>query len=355
MGILFGSKEWRKIRRGTSHEDIGLYELAARRYRIKLGYLRLRDISFRDGTVRLHERKDGEWRIRREPIPRVIHNRAIYRKPGSSAALRRLRALGIHVFNGWNRYDKMRILRLIAKNARLARYLPESAPFGRDHLSRFMRRRNAFLVKPNKGSLGRGIIKLRKRESGDWEALRHNGKRRLLLQRDAVYPYLRSRLGGASYHLQEVIPLLRVRGAPFDIRVCVQRNGRGGWQVTGMYAKVSGRGKYLSNVAQGGSAVPLPRILRHTGSGMSLRALRARLRRVSLRMARHLARRLPNLADVGFDFGITRSGKIRFIEMNSRDQRYGWKLAGLHRTYRRIYANPIAFGSYLLNRSDRRR
>jgi hypothetical protein len=356
MGILVGNKEWRRILAGTSREDIRMYERAAGRHRIRLGYLRLKDISFLDGTVRLHEWADGGWRISREPIPKVIHNRAIYRKAGSIATLRRLRAHGIHVFNGWNRYDKMTIQRLIARNGRLSRYLPETVPFGRNRLLRFMRRKDAFLVKPNRGSLGRGIIKLSKRSAGDWEVLRQNGRRRLIMPGEAVYPYLRARLRGAGHHLQELIPLMRVRGAPFDVRVYVQRNGRGAWQVSGMFAKImSGKRKYLSNVAQGGRAVPLEQALRRSGTGMSPGRVKARLRRVSLRLARYLSRKLPHLADVGFDFGITRSGNIRFIEMNSRDQRYGYKLAGLHAAYRRIYANPIAYGSFLLNRAVRRR
>lgn len=81
--------------------------------------------------------------------------------------------------------------------------------------------------------------------------------------------------------------------------------------------------------------------------------LDTRIRSVGLRIARTLASSLPHLADLGLDLGITEKGQIYFIECNGRDQRYGFRKAGMTETWKASYRHPMAYGRLLLEQNSR--
>jgi len=63
-----------------------------------------------------------------------------------------------------------------------------------------------------------------------------------------------------------------------------------------------------------------------------------------------LGKKLPGLADIGFDMGIDKSGEIKLIEMNGRDQRITFKKAKLANTFYRTYLTPLQYAKFLLKK-----
>ncbi|MNV76948.1 hypothetical protein D3C71_1703360 [compost metagenome] len=74
---------------------------------------------------------------------------------------------------------------------------------------------------------------------------------------------------------------------------------------------------------------------------------------LALRVVRTLERSLPGLADVGLDIGVTRDGRLYFIECNGRDQRYGFFKAGLAGAWKDSYRRPMAYARHLLDQDVR--
>ncbi|MNC32658.1 hypothetical protein D3C75_810200 [compost metagenome] len=52
--------------------------------------------------------------------------------------------------------------------------------------------------------------------------------------------------------------------------------------------------------------------------------------------------------------GVDRAGRVKFIEMNGRDQRYSFRKAGMHAEFFRTYRTPMAYAKRLLAKSGRR-
>lgn len=355
LGVLFSDRDWKSIWNRTSSEDVDLYVDAAAQHGVGVYFFRIRDIDLKARTVLAMTRtSNGEWQRKRVSLPKVVHNRAVHRINTTEGSLRALRSLGVIVYNYWNNFSKLSIYRKIRKSRALAQYLPDTCRFTQDDLGKYLRFQS-FFVKPDRGSVGKGIIKVDSCAPGVWCATRHKDD---VIVTDRVetrrlYSYLKRITGVRWCILQRSIDLLTHNGSPFDVRVSVQRDGTGRWQVTGMVGKVARKGSCLSNVYQGGRVMRLTDLFR--GRPVTSSSAEKMLSKAALRIARHLARALPHLADVGFDFGIARNGRPYFIEMNCRDQRYSFRLAGMMTTFHRTYQNPIAYGKYLLSTSAIRR
>nr|WP_237691035.1 YheC/YheD family protein [Paenibacillus caui] len=337
----------------TGQESLSLYEEAAALYDLKPCYLRLDDIDLHSGTSLVYRREGERFRKAFIETPAVIHNRAIYKGPSANRKIRLLQEQGKLLYNFSNRYGKDEIHRLLGEHPLLSGCQPASLHASLENIERMMHRYNDLILKPVNSSVGRGIMRLRQDVQG-WKLLykapRTKGRfNEMRLGKKATLPrWLVRRLGRFPYLVQERLPLAEMEGRPLDVRVTVQRGLGGDWGITGIFAKVSAPGMFLSNIAQGGSAYPAEEVLgRVFPPNMASRAL-ASCHALALSVARYLSGRLPLLADLGMDIGITDSGQAYFIECNGRDQRYGFRKAGMHPVWINTYRRPMAFARYLL-------
>ncbi|KRE46332.1 hypothetical protein ASG81_12080 [Paenibacillus sp. Soil522] len=75
-----------------------------------------------------------------------------------------------------------------------------------------------------------------------------------------------------------------------------------------------------------------------------------RIFNLSMRIASQLSKRLPHMADLGLDVGITADGHPMFIECNGRDQRYSFREAGMMDVWKATFDNPMGYAKYLLDK-----
>nr|WP_245203882.1 YheC/YheD family protein [Ammoniphilus resinae] len=286
-------------------------------------------------------------------IPRVIYNRARLYSQGDKRTLQQLVKTGRIVFNQWNLYGKLYLYELLTENKKLRPYLPQTLPFDKDHLNKCIDQWTSFFVKPNKGSVGMGIKKATKLSDGEWELqyVKHGVRERKVMNKEALTAFLTSALS-RRHHIQETIPLARWKGAPFDIRISVQKGMDGTWKVPGMVAKVAAKGNFLTNVAQGGKCYPLESIL---DPPLKAPKIKDHLEEVAIQFVKYLDGKIPHLADVGFDFGIDQKGHPYFIEMNLRDQRKCFVKGKMLDVWGRLFESPLAYGRYLLNQCKKQK
>ncbi len=349
IGILLDRKVWNalKTRRSTGNEKINLYNQASKNLGLRPFYMTLRKIDRAKaaGLIRSGNRYKYVWRT----VPDVIHNRAIVSHPALS---RKLRLLGRSrmLFNRQNRYSKYRIHKLLVKKHSSSYRVPMTTRLSKTRLAEAMKNKLPLYIKPMKGSIGEGILRLSYRGQGKWK-LQSGVKRIRYGTAKRTIDRVMKQAGKRRYLVQKAIALAQYDGRPYDLRVTVQRGGRGVWQVTGIFGKVAAPGRHVTNVAKGGTVKRAKTLFK--ASGFHPEAMERMVAQVSLQIADYLGRRLPGLADIGLDLGIDHSGKIYFIEMNGRDQRIGFKKAGMKDTFYRSYETPLRYARYLLGRSGR--
>lgn len=356
VGILLNSVAYRGIpAMRTGHESLANYEDAGQSNELVPCFLRLEDMDTASGLCRAYVNRGSGYYPELMPLPPVIHNRAIYLRGEGGRKIDKLIQNGTYVFNERSRFGKDEIHTILEEDPLLRPYLPQTLPGTLSSIRTLMARHGDIVIKPCSGSVGKGIMRLHEVRS-DWLLECKNpaspARWTTLRLKDQELPlFVRRRLLYIPHIVQETIPLALYEERPFDVRVTVQRGYGGVWGVTGMFAKVAPPHTFLSNVAQGGTASPLPDILHNTFTHHTSARLILDLERLALQIAHRLAHELPGLGDIGLDLGITDQQDLYFIECNGRDQRYGFKQAGLGDIWKATYVQPMAYARWLLDNS----
>lgn len=329
------------------HEQLTFYEAAARQFELTPCFFKIQDVHRGKKYVKAFV-KSGKTYVRTIlPIPDVIHNRALFNHQRYLNRVEFLESLGKIVFNYWNRYSKLHIYDLLMQDVSLRTHLPYTVPATFDHAKQIMNMYDSLILKPNIGSIGKGIVKII-RDGERWKVSYATGKSIATTTFKQRFPeILRRKLSSGRNVLQQRLPLALYNGCPFDLRVSVQRNETGIWQVTGIAGKVAAPNQYVTNVARGGTVYSLNTLLQPFPY-LEYARVKQDVEHLSIRIAEHLSRYLPRLADIGLDIGITEFGYPVFIECNNRDLRYSFAKGNMIEQWKASYRNPIGYAHYLL-------
>ncbi|WP_055109180.1 YheC/YheD family endospore coat-associated protein [Paenibacillus ihumii] len=355
VGILLNSSMYRGIpQRKTGQESIANYEEAARANGFIPCFLRLGDIHVENNSSIAYVQNGQEYVRMTIPTPRVIHNRALYRDASAHRKIRSLVSQGMCIFNINNRYGKNVIHRLLQEDPYLREYLPATAEASSASLRKMMSEYDDLILKPARGSVGDGIMRVQRDHSG-WTITYPSKSRKGWvtdrISRDSFPAWLQRLLMRTSYLVQERIPLAEYDSRPLDLRVTVQRGTFGAWSVTGIFVKIAPQNSFLSNIGKGGRPFPVQLLNECLPARLVPNAL-YHVEMLALSIARHLSARLPLLADLGIDIGLTETGQPYFIECNGRDQRYGFRKAGLAEIWKETYRRPMDFARYLYDQEQ---
>ncbi|WP_434749583.1 YheC/YheD family protein [Paenibacillus amylolyticus] len=357
IGIMFDSRMYRGIPAGrTGQESLANYEQAAACYGLTPCFLRLEDIDLDRKTCLAYVKKEGRYVRERMPLPSVIHNRSLQLRGTEQRQITRLLLQGIQVYNVRNRYRKDHVHDMLRQDPFLRDHLPHAVKATPESLASMMEHYKDLVIKPCSGSIGHGIMRLFQHD-GNWKLTcetraSRKGWATFKLNRGQLPSATLRRIFRHAYLIEERIPLIRYEGRPVDLRVSVQRGGDGLWSVTGMFAKAAPAHTFVTNIAQGGKVMTVGGALGLVEPSTELFQLQARITMVALRIAQTLASNLPHLADLGLDLGVAQNGGIYFIECNGRDQRYGFRKAGMKEHWLMTYSKPIAYGRLLLDQNS---
>lgn len=353
VGILLNSSMCRGIpTRKTGQESLSNYEEMANEYELTPCFFKLGDIDIKRNIVVAYVGNGREYVKQIIEIPKVIHNRALYSNHTAHQKLKRLSAGGTKLFNMNNRYGKDIIHRLVWSAPHLRDYVPNAASATPYSIKIMMARFSDLILKPVRGSVGQGIMRLRRDPKG-WLFMytSHRRLKTIKLQGQQLPKWVQRHLSVTPYLIQERIPLIEYEHRCIDLRVTVQRGLEGDWGITGLFAKAAPQGSFISNVAKGGEAFPAEYILSQLMTPEQMLISLTHVKTLALGIATHLSSKLPLLGDLGLDIGLTKDGRPFFIECNGRDQRYGFRKAGLSDTWKETYRQPMAFARYLLDQN----
>jgi hypothetical protein len=270
----------------------------------------------------------GGWRQVQVPAPDVLNNRLTRRKLESQANVQELMRqvktrFGGHVFNE-KFLDKTEVFAALGGDAGLRRYLPESHTVsGLAMLRSMLRKYPVLFLKPARGSLGNGIIRLARTGTQRWTAAFTTASG----IRTATYPgpngllhALAGKIKSVRYLVQQGLNLISVAGRPVDFRVLTQKNRNGQWVVTSTVARIASGQHYVSNVARGGTLAPARNAiarsnLPHACKGPAI----VSLRKAALDIARGIESRIPyHFGELGIDLGMDTTGRVWLLEVNSK-------------------------------------
>lgn len=196
--------------------------------------------------------------------------------------------------------------------------MPKTRVYSPEELWEYTEAYKRVMLKPSGGGGGAGIIQVT--AQGEDKYLIHSGKRRrVVVGKNNTIQYVQSLFRPKTYLLQPRIPLGRINGKPFDVRVMIQRrSSREPWIITGWCAKLAGPGYVVTNVARSrGRVLPIRTAIKQSNIEAGPHLL-SDIRIVAAAAAKQLGRAYPTLREIGLDLGIDVDGKPWIIEANFR-------------------------------------
>lgn len=283
---------------------------------------RLQDVNWNAGIIHGLMRKGRAWRQTVLPLPQCIYNRLVSRQRERSEAMadlvQRCKNANIPFFNE-NFLNKWHVHSALEKQDAAIPHLPSMVRYqSEQHLQEMLARWRTVYAKPANGSMGRGIIRLTRKQNG-YQADSPGGASKHFASLSGLQRYLQKRTNGKSYLLQQGLPLIGIQGRPADFRVLVQKDRRGQWAVTSMVARL-GQNRIVSNISRGGSMLSPLQALRLCGPWHgSVRPSPQKLKNIALKLSVLLEKALPgHYAEFGVDLGVDVYGQVWLLEVNSK-------------------------------------
>lgn len=316
-----------------------------------------------DGYFLTYRNGRKEWIRQRVPFPNVVYNRVPNRTAevsnGVKAAKNHFRAAGIKLFND-SFFDKWEIHRLIRDHPRVSEHIPETHLSPSNELLQSMLSRYPFIyLKPTSGSLGMGIFKIfYKPAQGYFVQYRKGTKNALhrMSQFNALAKFLKMRMISKDYIAQQGIDLMSFEHRPIDFRVHLTKNLQNEWQVSGIGAKIAGKGSVTTHVRTGGSILDPDNALK-LAFGSKANEIHESIKQTSIKLAEAIEERTPHLlGEMGFDIGVDKQGRVWMFEANSKPGRSIFKHPSLKQqgkqSLRQIYEHCFFLASkQMLERS----
>jgi len=210
---------------------------------------------------------------------------------------------------------------VLVRNKRIRKHIPKTLPMTEASLRSLLRKYGMVYVKPDTGTHGKGIfrVKLRKGRRKKF-LLRWRLKRKPFRTYKRMYAFLLKKVKNRSYLVQRGVHLLKRDGRAFDFRVVVQRNKNGRFVGSAIAGRLGKAGKIVSNGSQGADILPHIDLLKPHFSKRHIDAKMKRLYRFGIRTAKQLRSEYKDLWEIGMDIGIDTDNRAWLLEVNTRPE-----------------------------------
>lgn len=271
---------------------------------------------------------DDGWKKKELPIADVVNNRLTSRKlenkPSVQHFIKEVKSLyGTQTFNE-KFLDKNEVFDALKSVSSLKRVLPESHLLkSAATLKTMCGRYPVVFLKPVRGSLGKGIIRVTRQNDGSFLALTTGvggTRKQTYSSLDKLYASLSGKNKSTRYQIQQGLNLIDNNGRPVDFRALVQKNRTGKWNVTSIVARIAGGSHYVSNLARGGSLSTVKEAVSRTSLSSSVKSSAyANLKHAALDIAQGIESSIPaHFGELGVDLAFDTNGRVWLLEVNSK-------------------------------------
>ncbi|WP_168122991.1 YheC/YheD family protein [Paenibacillus sp. HB172176] len=197
----------------------------------------------------------------------------------------------------------------------LAPHIPPTYPFNSANLRKALYRHGMVILKPVVGSGGHGLLRIVSLR--DEYVYSYRNKTVSIRHFPALIRRIQSTIGRRPYLIQKGINLAKVNGKPIDYRVKYVLNGRK-WEYRAVVGRIAKSGLFVTNLSQGGEQVKAAEGIRASLGPSHVNEKKRRMKELTAIATSMLVKKYPGIAQLGYDFGIDKKGKIWLFEVNTR-------------------------------------
>jgi glutathione synthase/RimK-type ligase-like ATP-grasp enzyme len=231
------------------------------------------------------------------------------------------------------------------KDEEIRKYIPITRSLSKKTLFHLLSEYHMVYVKPDGGKGGAGVMRVESAENQHF-ALRYGKKTQLYSSEDRLYEAITQRAGEQRYLVQQGIHLLKYKGRSFDIRVLIQRNPKGKWEMTGVLGRVAHPSRIVTNCMRGGTPVAFTTLMKHYLSESEQQKLHERLQALGIRIARYLKKKYRGIKEVGLDVGLDSEFHPWLIEVNTIPNPFLFRRLADQSMYQKIHRYASKYGRF---------
>ena len=238
--------------------------------------------------------------------------------------------------------SKWRKTAALLRNKSLQSIIPKTVQFGRVQLSNMLQQFSMVYVKPDTGTYGNGVMRVEKAK-GQYR-FQIGEKLRIYSSYNPMFEAIRKETKGRRYLIQKGVHLLTYKGRRFDLRVMVQLNPKKLWETTGLIGRVAAPRKIVTNYHNGGTPMPVTRLL---GSHLSKNSLSNKvqaLENMGVKVGKAMRNQFKGVREIGVDVGMDRSLTPWILEVNTRPDPYIFRKLPDPSVFRKIIRYARTYG-----------
>jgi glutathione synthase/RimK-type ligase-like ATP-grasp enzyme len=199
----------------------------------------------------------------------------------------------------------------------IAPHIPPTRTFTANNLRSMLDMYQMVVVKPVVGAGGHGVMKVTR--SGDSYAYTYYSQTKRFASFSALIGALNKQRKGRAYLIQKGIYLATVDGRPIDYRVKYVKTDNG-WVVRAMVGRIARKGLFVTNLCRGGSLVTAANGISRSLSSALVEEKKQKMRELTALSTDVLESKYPGFAQLGFDYGLDKQGRIWIFEVNTKPQ-----------------------------------
>lgn len=296
----------------------------------------------------------GYWISQSYPLPDVVYDRIPSRGLEAknlikNTKLRLLKVPNLKYFNP-SFLNKWKVYQLLITDPRLDPHIPETRSLTPYNLVAMLEKYDTLYLKPANGSLGKGIIKVRRDERGLLHLVAHRKGRHRSQANNAADLLKKTKVfrGDRAYIVQQGIKMATYQGSPFDLRIIFQKNSQGEWQIGKKFVRVAAKGSSVANLSSGGRVETTKKIFKILFRSQSLIEEKHRQIKDLCNTIAHTLEQnsQANYGELGIDIGIDQNGFPWLIEVNSKPRKTT-ESEHSQAIARNTFKRPLEYAAYL--------
>ncbi len=270
----------------------------------------------------------NKWDTGWFPLPDYIYDRCFYTNSKQfnyyKSYIAQIKKDKNITFLGNGLSGKWEVYQILSNHPSFRPFLPRTEIY--QNFSQLLSWLNQYpvVLKPIGGSHGIGVIKISK-QNKLYEIIgrdaQNNHIKNSFSSAKSLSIWIKHFVSKRKYLIQQYLDLTTSNSEPYDVRILVQKNMRGSWELTGMAARIGSKESITSNLHGGGTVSQADQLLRIEHGEAKANEILQKLDRLAQTIPLQLEKHHGDLFELGLDVGIDKQGNIWIIEVNSKPGR----------------------------------
>lgn len=302
---------------------------------------------------------DGSWKIRKFDFPDGIYDRATFPEEEKEIGHEVRKILrkdhNIIFLNTKHYFDKWETHRILYPFPELREYLPETKLYNHQLiLERMLNKYETVYIKDSAGKLGHNIFKVQGHGSKKYTIAHQKNSivyHEMINSKELYSTIKTGELSGKIVIVQQGISMAKFQGKPFDIRILVQKNPFGKWELVDKSIRVAATdNSVVTNISSGGEVKSFKEVVPMIFPKLS-RGIEKEIFNMSMNICRRLEERYGRLGELGIDAALDSNGRLWLFEINGKPAKSCIHSSNNPQLIHRAYSNLVKYFKYLITAS----